>query len=257
MKLFFRTIGKGKPLIIAHGLWGASDNWLPIAHHLEKQFQVILPDARNHGQSPHSPVMNYEAMSDDLIELIQELHLSEKPFIAGHSMGGKTVMALLLKRPELVAKAIIVDIAPIAYSSKDGGRHNKIIDFMNTFHLSGHSSWNTLRKAIGQHFHTEQGQQLFLKNIRHTPEGFQWKINYPVIAAHFNEISGCPGPFPHSTYDQEILFVKGEHSNLIPDLACIQKQFPAARLLQIPQCGHWIHTEQPEMLAEAIRNFTM
>ena len=40
MKLFFRTIGEGTPLIILHGLWGASENWLPIAHLLEDKFQV-------------------------------------------------------------------------------------------------------------------------------------------------------------------------------------------------------------------------
>ena len=62
MKLFFRTIGEGTPLIILHGLWGASENWLPIAHLLEDKFQVILPDVRNHGQSPHDEAMNYVLM---------------------------------------------------------------------------------------------------------------------------------------------------------------------------------------------------
>ncbi|MFR7810639.1 MAG: alpha/beta fold hydrolase [Butyricimonas faecihominis] len=71
MKLFFRTIGEGTPLIILHGLWGASENWLPIAHLLEDKFQVILPDVRNHGQSPHDEAMNYEVMSNDVIELIK------------------------------------------------------------------------------------------------------------------------------------------------------------------------------------------
>lgn len=253
MKLFFRKIGQGKPLIIVHGLWGASDNWLPIAHRLEDKYQVILPDVRNHGQSPHSDIMSYEAMSDDLIELIQDLRLPEPPAIVGHSMGGKIVMALLLKRPELVTRPVIVDIAPIAYSFKDGGRHDKVFNFMRDFDLKACAGWDDIRNAIGLHFHSERGRQLFLKNIRRAPDGFQWKINYPVIGAHFEEISGCPGPFPHATYDHEILFVKGERSNLIPDLSCLQKQFPAARLIQIPQCGHWIHAEQPEMLAEAIR----
>ena len=105
MKLFFRTIGEGTPLIILHGLWGASENWLPIAHLLEDKFQVILPDVRNHGQSPHDEAMNYEVMSNDIIELIEDLKLPVRPHIAGHSMGGKIVMALLLKRPELVNKA--------------------------------------------------------------------------------------------------------------------------------------------------------
>ena len=135
MKLFYREIGAGEPLIILHGLWGASENWLPIAHLLADRFRIILPDIRNHGQSPHSDEMNYEVMSNDIIELIESLPLSISPCIVGHSMGGKIVMALLMKRPELIRKAIIVDIAPMAYTTSDGGRHSKIIDFMSAFDL--------------------------------------------------------------------------------------------------------------------------
>ena len=136
MKLYFRKQGEGTPLLILHGLWGASENWLPIAHSLEDTFQVILPDIRNHGQSPHTNEMNYEVMSDDIIELIENLHFPVPPHIAGHSMGGKIVMALLLKRPDIVNKAIIVDIAPVSYSQRDGGSHNRIIDFMANFDFS-------------------------------------------------------------------------------------------------------------------------
>lgn len=97
MKLFYREIGQGDPLIILHGLWGASENWLPIARLLEDRFRVILPDVRNHGQSPHSNEMDYDVMSDDIIELIESLQLPVRPCIAGHSMGGKIVMAILMK----------------------------------------------------------------------------------------------------------------------------------------------------------------
>lgn len=257
MKLFFRETGTGRPLILLHGLWGASENWLPIAHLLENEFRVILPDVRNHGQSPHSKVMNYEVMSDDLIQLIDDLKLTTHPCIVGHSMGGKIVMALLLKRPEIVDKAVIVDIAPVSYTRQDGGSHHRIIDFMARFDLSKYTTRDQVKEAIQQHFKTERSRQLFLKNIRKTDSGFEWKINHPVIHEHFDEISGCPSGLPHETYDKEILFIKGEQSNLIPDLSSLQKQFPAARLIQIPQCGHWIHSEQPEKLAKAIQDFIL
>lgn len=257
MKLFFRTIGEGTPLIILHGLWGASENWLPIAHLLEDKFQVILPDVRNHGQSPHDEAMNYEVMSNDVIELVEDLKLPVQPHIVGHSMGGKIVMALLLKRPELVNKAVVVDIAPVSYSQRDGGSHNRIIDFMANFDLYRLHSREEVKEAIQQHFRTERSQQLFLKNIKKTSSGFEWKINHRVISKYFDEISGCPSSLPNNTYDKEILFIKGEQSNLITGTGCLQKEFPAARLIELPQCGHWIHSEQPEKLAQAIRNFLL
>ena len=257
MKLYFRKQGEGTPLLILHGLWGASENWLPIAHSLEDKFQVILPDIRNHGQSPHADTMNYEVMSDDIIELIEDLRLPVRPHIVGHSMGGKIVMALLLKRPDIVNKAIVVDIAPVSYSQRDGGSHNRIIDFMANFDLSRFKNRDEVRQAIEQHFKTERSQQLFLKNIKKTPSGFEWKINHQVISLHFDDISGCPGQLPHAIYEKEILFIKGEQSNLISDISCLQEQFPAARLKKIPRCGHWIHSEQPEKLAQTIREFLL
>ncbi len=63
MKLFHRKYGSSGPaLIIVHGLYGASDNWVSIAHGLEDDFEVYIVDQRNHGASPHSPEHNYEAI---------------------------------------------------------------------------------------------------------------------------------------------------------------------------------------------------
>lgn len=59
--------------------------------------QVLTVDARNHGSSPHSPVMTYEAMSLDVQHLLSRLGIT-KCILVGHSMGGKTAMTLALQR---------------------------------------------------------------------------------------------------------------------------------------------------------------
>lgn len=56
---------------------------------------MLTVDARNHGNSPHSPVLTYEAMSDDLKHLLAKLRI-EKCVLIGHSMGGKTAMMTAL-----------------------------------------------------------------------------------------------------------------------------------------------------------------
>ena len=69
MELFCREIGKGdETLVIIHGLYGSSDNWITIASRLEDKFRVILPDLRNHGRSPHSEVHDFDSMAADLYE---------------------------------------------------------------------------------------------------------------------------------------------------------------------------------------------
>ncbi len=50
MKLFYRKYGDGPPLIIVHGLYGASDNWVSIGKELSNYFEVYIIDERNHGR---------------------------------------------------------------------------------------------------------------------------------------------------------------------------------------------------------------
>lgn len=56
---------------------------------------MLTVDARNHGNSPHSPALTYEAMTSDLKHLLGQLHI-EKCVLIGHSMGGKTAMTTAL-----------------------------------------------------------------------------------------------------------------------------------------------------------------
>ena len=68
-------------------------------------------DARNHGDSPHSSVMSYEAMGEDLIHFLKAHHI-EKCSLLGHSMGGKIVMATTLQNPDVTNRLVVVDVAP-------------------------------------------------------------------------------------------------------------------------------------------------
>ena len=67
--------------------------------------QVLTVDARNHGESPHSPDISYKAMSQDLQDLLLQLGLVPCVLI-GHSMGGRTAMLLALQRVSLLSPGL-------------------------------------------------------------------------------------------------------------------------------------------------------
>ena len=75
MKLHYRELGTGQPLIILHGLFGFSDNWQSHAKKLSEYYRVILVDLRNHGHSPWSDEFSYNLMAQDVFELCQSLSL--------------------------------------------------------------------------------------------------------------------------------------------------------------------------------------
>src|SRR5258706_5361879 len=116
MNLNYKIFGSGPPLIIVHGLFGMLDNWRTIAKMLEDKYQCILVDLRNHGRSPHDDEMNYKVMIEDILELMNNLHI-DHAVIMGRSMGGKVAMLLALTYPDKVEKLIVVDISPKKYSA--------------------------------------------------------------------------------------------------------------------------------------------
>src|SRR5690606_34012112 len=139
MELFCRETGSGKDtLVIVHGLYGSSDNWMSIAQKLGHKFRVILPDLRNHGQSPHSDRQDFELMADDLYETLIK-RIDCKFILAGHSMGGKVAMRFAMKHPELHSKLVVIDIAPESYIGKTGRGgeatdHPRIVDTLLNLH---------------------------------------------------------------------------------------------------------------------------
>lgn len=124
MKLFYREEGSDGPnIVILHGLFGSSDNWLPQARMLAEDSHVYVVDLRNHGQSSHSEAFNYEVMADDVGEFIEAEGISS-PVLVGHSMGGKTAMTLALRNPAMLSAIVVVDVAPRSYPDQ----HDRIVE---------------------------------------------------------------------------------------------------------------------------------
>lgn len=87
---YLRTGGDKPPVVLLHGLIANGACWAPLARALEKDYDVIMPDARGHGKSsvPEQGYC-YEMLATDVLSLIENLGLAI-PVLIGHSMGGMT-----------------------------------------------------------------------------------------------------------------------------------------------------------------------
>jgi len=267
MELFFRKYGEaGPPLIIVHGLYGASDNWISIARDLADRFEVYVVDQRNHGRSPHSDIHDYPAMREDLREFMESQDI-KKAVLIGHSMGGKTVMSFAEAWPEKVQALISVDIAPKSYhnlalASRTAPNHTNLIDAMLKLDLSKIESREEADRALAESIGSERVRSFLLKSLRRKSDGtFEWRINLEAISNNMEAIfagmdreaiaarGGITG-FP-------ALFISGGDSEYIrvTDHQAIREIFPAAEFVTIPGAGHWVHVEQPDLLIKTIRYF--
>jgi pimeloyl-ACP methyl ester carboxylesterase len=81
-------------VVLAHGWACSTAFWAAQINALSADHRVIAYDQRGHGRSPASPACSTDALADDLeAVLAATLAPGERAVIAGHSMGGMTVMA--------------------------------------------------------------------------------------------------------------------------------------------------------------------
>ena len=251
MKLYSRILGEGEPVIIMHGLFGASDNWLSIGKELAPHYKCFLLDLRNHGRSPHSPELNYDDMSEDLYEFLTDFGLRTVSLI-GHSMGGMTAMTFALEYPHRVKKLVIVDIAPKSYPAM----HKEILTGLRAIPVSNLHSRKDADRILAAYVPSLRIRQFLLKSLTRTEKGtYRWRINLEAITGHVREIGqGISGD---SSCENPALFIRGEKSNFITneDVPLIKKKFPNSRIETITGGTHWLHAEKPDELVRLLRSF--
>jgi esterase len=264
MELFYRKLGKGKPLVILHGLYGSSDNWYTIGRNLSEFREVFLVDCRNHGRSPHHPVHTYGALRDDLHEFLVQ-HSLYKPVIMGHSMGGRAAMFFAAMHPKLIEKLIVVDISPCSYTAEnhpsEALQHATILQALRSVDISNLSSRSDADHQLAEIIQSHSIRQFLLKNLKKDNQNrFYWCLNLPALENNLAEI--FPGIdallLPEDfLLDFPALFIRGQLSGYIgqKDLECIKRYFKNAAIITIPKASHWIHAEQPGLVIEAVRNF--
>lgn len=265
MKLFKREFGTGEPLIVLHGLYGSSDNWISLAGQFQKNFRVILVDQRNHGNSPHSEVHTYDSMADDLFELFQDNGIANA-YILGHSMGGKVALRFAQKYPMQVKALIIVDIAPWAYDlplSPDyawENEHVRIISGLNAIPIKTISRRSEADAILSYTIASEQVRNFLLKNLKHEKDGtFSWKLNIKALKANLPHLMGSVLNGNADIQGTKILFLRGELSNYIPleKIEKLKHLFPNSEVVTIRNTSHWIHAENPKEFIESVNKFLL
>jgi pimeloyl-ACP methyl ester carboxylesterase len=251
MRLHHHCQGGGFPLIILHGLLGSSDNWQNISRKLAGQFQVCAPDLRNHGRSPHDETFDYDAMGDDLLELMADRQFG-RAHLLGHSMGGKVAMNFALRHPEKVEKLVVVDITPRAYEPS----HLPIFEALSSLDLSSFRERGEVDRALAARIKDVVVRQFLLKNLGRDEHGtLHWKPNLPVIRRKYNELNAALEV--RGKFEGPALFIKGEKSDYITeaDRELIARMFPNAQMAEIPEAGHWVHAEAPEKFITIVSEF--
>jgi pimeloyl-ACP methyl ester carboxylesterase len=251
MKLHYRSMGDGFPLIVLHGLLGSLDNWQPLGRHFAAHFRVFAVDLRNHGQSPHHDDVSYDAMAADLDEFMRTHELT-RAHLLGHSMGGKVAMQFALRHPARVDKLVVVDVSPRAYPPS----HKGTLAALLALDLQKFQRREQLDVELAKSMDNTEVRHFLLKNVvRGDHGGFRWKANIRGLWESYERLTVA---VTSETFcNRPTLFVRGEKSDYVPaaDNDLIRRLFPRAEFCVIAGAGHWVHADQPEAVFASVLNF--
>lgn len=263
MDLFYREVGAGFPVVVLHGLYGSSDNWLSIAKQLGEHYRVILVDQRNHGNSPHAQTHTYTDLANDLYGLVRKLNL-EQFHLIGHSMGGRAAMLFQTLYPNFLKSLIVVDVAPWGYSGTDKwfvdsyNEHKAIIKGMKSLPVNNVESRIEADKLLSVSIPSDRLRQFLFKNLRRDSQGkFYWSINLDVLDRSLEEMILGVDVDRRVVQELDVLFIKGDNSNYIHSsrVGEISEIYPKAKLVNVKNAGHWVHAEQPQVFVDEVLSF--
>ncbi|KGE16840.1 alpha/beta fold hydrolase [Paenibacillus wynnii] len=241
------------PLILLHGLGFSSTMWYPNIEGLSAEFCTycidIIGDA-NKSLSSRKPTDRRE-YSQWLLEVIKGLHL-EKPNIAGLSYGGFISLNFAYHFPEYVNKVIL--LCPAATF-----KPFRLQFFLRIFSLLLFSKGKVLQKFMnwmfGGRYHLDP---LFIQQFE---AGINLRRALKIKGKKRKLGSSWPSVLPNDELQEikpSVLLLVGDKEAIYDPrkvLARATKYIPRIQAVLIPNVGHGMSMEQPELINTYIMNF--
>lgn len=198
--LYYRTIGKGEPILIVHGGPGMDHSYfLPHLDDLADTYQLIYFDQRAAGKSSYqldSSQMSMPIMVED-IEAIRQHFSLDKLNILGHSWGGLLAMWYAKTYPDKLKRLILVNTIAA----------NKAYDASSAENLQ------KMRKEEDNMALQELMQSEAFKNREEAAFLKVFKLNFAPSFFHREYLDSLQISFPENYRERQ-----GKLMHLLPDL---------------------------------------
>jgi len=259
------------PLLLVHGGRDHCRNWDWVARRLRRDWHVIAPDLRGHGDSEWSKSANYSiaAYVYDLAQLIHQLKLAPVTII-GHSLGGAITVRYAGIYPENVRRIVAIEGLGRSPRSQAEVARKPMAEKMrewidNQRQAAGRQPrrYRTVEEAFARmqeqnkHLSTEQARHLTEHGVIQNEDGtFSWKFDnfvrvwlpYDMPQADIESLwrnIACP----------TLLVYGGESWASDPREDGRAAHFRDATIVSVAGAGHWVHHDKLETFMGLIEPF--
>lgn len=242
---YLRTGGERPPVVLLHGLMGSGACWTPLARALERDFDVLMPDARGHGgSSAPRGGYRYDDHAGDVVGLIRGLALS-RPILLGHSMGGMVAAVVASRGAGDIRGLVLVDPTFLSperqrevYESDVAAQHRRALCLPKA---------ELIAQARARHAHRSPEIIELQAAARLQTHTAAFDVLTPPSPAYRDVVAAIDVP--------SLLVIGDSPVVTIETAAELRSLNPRLHVEQIRNAGHGLPFEQPERLAESVLSF--
>ncbi|HEU5101654.1 MAG TPA: alpha/beta hydrolase [Roseiflexaceae bacterium] len=260
---YTRTGGDKPPLVLAHGFSEDGLVWTALAEVLEDEYDVIMPDARDHGQSDAAETgLGTAELASDLHGIISGLGL-DKPAVLGHSMGGMTTFALAGLYPDVPGAILVEDGMPFEMrrtASENEGARDGLRAYFDTIKGKNHGQLMAWRRIQSPNWSETDVRTFADAKIRLNPQTLAPFMSRNTAASNVRTMAS---PVDWPTLLRQVrcpaLLITGD-----PELgamvtasqaATLQEQVSTLRVAHIANASHDVRRDQSDDFLAVISPF--
>jgi 2-succinyl-6-hydroxy-2,4-cyclohexadiene-1-carboxylate synthase len=258
LSFHYEEQGAGDPLVLLHGFTGQSASWATVMGLASKTHRTIAVDLIGHGRTdaPHEASRYaFGQAIDDLAAVLAKLDLQRAAWV-GYSMGGRLALGLALKYPEIVSALILESASPGIDHTEEREARRKSDELMADEILTRGVrkfvvTWEALPMWESQRqIPIERRARQREIRLQNRAEGLAGSLRGMGAGAQdslWDDLCRLHAP---------VLLIAGERDAKFTEIAMrMSERMPNVELLVVPNAGHTVHLEQPELYATHVAGF--
>lgn len=249
-KIFYRSIGKGRPVVFIHGFAEHGDIWKNQIEFLKDNNHLIIPDLPGSGKSQMINDMSIEGMAATINAILDEEQIKQCSMF-GHSMGGYITLAFAEKNEHKLSSFGLVHSTAFADSEEKKANRLKSIEFVKK-----NGAFEFLKAVITDLF----TETWYANNSQFVNELIEKSRDFAdeAIIAYYEAMINRPVKTSVLKNSRKpVLFIIGQHDKAVPFTHSLQQchlpsQSTVVILRNSAHMGMW---EEAEKLNNALLDF--
>lgn len=250
--------GTGKPLLLLHGFTGSGTTWLPFSGQFGEQYRVLAVDLPGHGRTDAPlDIARYrmERVAADLVHLLIERQATPACWL-GYSMGGRLALYAAARLPEHVRALVLESASPgLATEAEREARRAQDEELARRIKVEGMAAfvdyWERLPLFASQsRLSPDRLAEQKAGRLRNSVKGLAGSLRGMGTGSQpslWDSLAGLtlPGLLLAGELDEKFAAINQRMSEM----------WAIAELAIVPEAGHAIHLERPELFAALVTGF--